>query len=92
MVVPCSSLMLCTNSSRLGAWTRVYAHVLYSAGKPQSGALMHTSERPPTRTSMSATVQAKPFGPHHCSTYSGSVHDFQASTSGTGNCATMRWT
>ena len=45
---------------------------------------MQTSDRPPTRTSISATVQVKPFGPHHCSTYSGSVHDFQASSSGAG--------
>jgi hypothetical protein len=45
---------------------------------------MHTRDVPPTRTSSSATVQVKPFGPHQRSTRSGSVHDFQAASMGAG--------
>src|SRR5437660_4113576 len=37
---------------------------------------------PPTRKSISQTGAVKPFGPHHCITYFGSVHAFQTSSRG----------
>src|ERR1700722_3811818 len=37
---------------------------------------------PPTRKSISQTGQVKPFGPHHCMMYFGSVHAFQTSSRG----------
>src|ERR1700704_6338195 len=35
---------------------------------------------PPTRKSISQAGQLKPFGPHHCITYFGSVHAFQTNS------------
>src|SRR5579863_6541557 len=37
---------------------------------------------PPTRKSILQTGAVKPFGPHHCITYLGSVHAFQTSSRG----------
>src|SRR3979409_1945590 len=37
---------------------------------------------PPTRKSISQTGAVKPFGPHHCITYFGSVHAFQTNSRG----------
>src|SRR5580698_2061947 len=37
---------------------------------------------PPTRKSISQAGQLKPFGPHHCITYFGSVHAFQTNSRG----------
>src|SRR5271163_2200366 len=37
---------------------------------------------PPTRKSISQTGAVKPFGPHHCVTYFGSVHAFQTNSRG----------
>src|ERR1700744_1412493 len=37
---------------------------------------------PPTRKSISQTGEVKPFGPHHCITYFGSVHAFQTNSRG----------
>src|ERR1700733_10979245 len=37
---------------------------------------------PPTRKSISQTGAVKPFGPHHCMMYFGSVHAFQTSSRG----------
>src|SRR5215472_9597123 len=37
---------------------------------------------PPTRKSISQRGDVKPFGPHHCITYFGSVHAFQTSSRG----------
>src|ERR1700749_4155282 len=37
---------------------------------------------PPTRKSILQTGAVKPFGPHHCITYFGSVHAFQTSSRG----------
>src|ERR1700679_1985018 len=37
---------------------------------------------PPTRKSISQAGQVKPFGPHHCITYFGSVHAFQTNSRG----------
>src|SRR5580765_3530194 len=37
---------------------------------------------PPTRKSISQKGAVKPFGPHHCITYCGSVHAFQTSSRG----------
>src|SRR5260370_20293035 len=42
-----------------------------------SGVLMHKRDFPPTRKSIWQTGAVKPFGPHHCITYFGSVHAFQ---------------
>src|SRR5580704_14312259 len=47
-----------------------------------SGAFMQHSDFPPTRTSIWQTGAVKPFGPHHCITYFGSVHAFQTSSRG----------
>src|ERR1700743_699280 len=37
---------------------------------------------PPTRKSLSQKGAVKPFGPHHCITYFGSVHAFQTNSRG----------
>src|SRR5271154_5639168 len=37
---------------------------------------------PPTRKSILQTGAVKPFGPHHCITYCGSVHAFQTNARG----------
>src|ERR1700729_3613246 len=47
-----------------------------------SGAFMQQRSLPPTRKSIWQTGAVKPFGPHHCITYSGSVHAFQTSSRG----------
>src|SRR5580698_7912292 len=47
-----------------------------------SGVLMQQRNFPPTRKSILQTGQVKPFGPHHCITYFGSVHAFQTSSRG----------
>src|SRR5579871_1093922 len=47
-----------------------------------SGALMQKRDFPPTRKSIWQTGAVKPFGPHHCITYFGSVHAFQTSSRG----------
>src|SRR5215831_14263242 len=47
-----------------------------------SGALMQHRNFPPTRKSIWQTGAVKPFGPHHCITYFGSVHAFQTSSRG----------
>src|SRR6201997_3642543 len=47
-----------------------------------SGDLMQQRNFPPTRKSISQKGAVKPFGPHHCSTYFGSVHAFQTSSRG----------
>src|SRR5271170_4302783 len=47
-----------------------------------SGAFMQQRDFPPTRKSIWQTGAVKPFGPHHCITYFGSVHAFQTSSRG----------
>src|SRR5579864_150248 len=47
-----------------------------------SGDLMQQRNFPPTRKSILQTGAVKPFGPHHCITYCGSVHAFQTSSRG----------
>src|SRR6202044_3223002 len=47
-----------------------------------SGVLMQLKYFPPKRKSILQTGEVKPFGPHHCITYFGSVHDFQTSSRG----------
>src|SRR5467141_2444871 len=47
-----------------------------------SGALMQQRNFPPTRKSILQTGAVKPFGPHHCITYCGSVHAFQTNARG----------
>src|SRR5437660_6066143 len=47
-----------------------------------SGALMQQRNFPPTRKSILQTGEVKPFGPHHCITYFGSVHAFQTNLRG----------
>src|ERR1700737_1706489 len=47
-----------------------------------SGALMQQRNFPPTRKSIWQTGAVKPFGPHHCITYFGSVHAFQTNSRG----------
>src|SRR5271168_133909 len=47
-----------------------------------SGALMQQRNFPPTRKSISQKGAVKPFGPHHCITYFGSVHAFQTNSRG----------
>src|SRR6202008_21086 len=42
-----------------------------------SGVLMQQRNFPPTRKSILQKGAVKPFGPHHCITYCGSVHAFQ---------------
>src|ERR1700728_3998133 len=47
-----------------------------------SGVFMQRRDFPPTRKSISQTGAVKPFGPHHCITYFGSVHAFQTNSRG----------
>src|SRR5208282_5816445 len=47
-----------------------------------SGDFMQQSNFPPTRKSIWQTGAVKPFGPHHCITYFGSVHAFQTNSRG----------
>src|SRR2546426_6903675 len=47
-----------------------------------SGALMQQRNFPPTRKSIRQKGEVKPFGPHHCITYFGSVHAFQTNSRG----------
>src|SRR6201994_2251874 len=47
-----------------------------------SGDLMQQRNFPPTRKSILQTGAVKPFGPHHCITYFGSVHAFQTNSRG----------
>src|ERR1700759_4271491 len=47
-----------------------------------SGDLMQQRNFPPTRKSILHTGEVKPFGPHHCITYFGSVHAFQTNSRG----------
>src|SRR6202167_28925 len=47
-----------------------------------SGVFMQQRDFPPTRTSILHTGAVKPFGPHHCITYFGSVHAFQTNSRG----------
>src|SRR6202790_5129799 len=47
-----------------------------------SGAFMQQRSFPPTRKSILQTGEVKPFGPHHCITYFGSVHAFQTNSRG----------
>src|ERR1700694_4436832 len=47
-----------------------------------SGVLMQQRNFPPTRKSIWQTGAVKPFGPHHCITYFGSVHAFQTNSRG----------
>src|SRR4029077_6172127 len=47
-----------------------------------SGVLMQRRDLPPTRKSILQTGEVKPFGPHHCITYFGSVHAFQTNSRG----------
>src|ERR1700753_597624 len=47
-----------------------------------SGDFMQQRSFPPTRKSILQTGAVKPFGPHHCMMYFGSVHAFQTSSRG----------
>src|ERR1700680_635940 len=47
-----------------------------------SGAFMQQRSFPPTRKSIWQTGAVKPFGPHHCIMYFGSVHAFQTNSRG----------
>src|SRR6202789_2050955 len=47
-----------------------------------SGDLMQQRNFPPTRKSIMQKGAVKPFGPHHCITYFGSVHAFQTISRG----------
>src|SRR6266851_7991341 len=47
-----------------------------------SGAFMQQRNFPPTRKSIWQKGAVKPFGPHHCITYFGSVHAFQTNSRG----------
>src|SRR5579872_2401539 len=47
-----------------------------------SGDLMQQRNFPPARKSILQTGEVKPFGPHHCITYFGSVHAFHTNSRG----------
>src|SRR5579863_4133357 len=47
-----------------------------------SGVLIQQRNFPPTRKSILQKGAVKPFGPHHCITYFGSVHAFQTNSRG----------
>src|SRR5260370_26227975 len=62
-------------SCRTISW---YSHAFQNSCP--SGAFMQQRNFPPTRKSISQTGAVKPFGPHHCITYFGSVHAFQTNS------------
>src|SRR6266481_9111370 len=64
-------------SCRTISW---YSHAFQNSCP--SGAFMQQRNFPPTRKSISQTGAVKPFGPHHCITYFGSVHAFQTNSRG----------
>src|SRR5579872_1357975 len=47
-----------------------------------SGVVVQMRNFPPTRKSILQIGEVKPFGPHHCITYFGSVHAFQTNSRG----------
>src|SRR5580658_11279452 len=47
-----------------------------------SGVVVQMRNFPPTRKSILQTGEVKPFGPHHCITYFGSVHAFHTNSRG----------
>src|SRR5579863_6313341 len=47
-----------------------------------SGVVVQMRNFPPTRKSILQTDAVKPFGPHHCITYFGSVHAFHTNSRG----------
>src|SRR6202000_260910 len=47
-----------------------------------SGVFMQQRSFPPTRKSIWQTGEVKPFGPHHCMMYLGSVHAFHTNSRG----------
>src|SRR5579863_4474489 len=47
-----------------------------------SGVVVQMRNFPPTRKSIWQIGEVKPFGPHHCITYFGSVHAFQTNSRG----------
>src|ERR1700758_148998 len=47
-----------------------------------SGAFMQQRNFPPSRKSILQAGEVKPFGPHHCMMYFGSVHAFQTNSRG----------
>src|ERR1700723_3217923 len=64
-------------SCRTISW---YSHAFQNSCP--SGAFMQQRSFPPTRKSIWQTGAVKPFGPHHCMMYFGSVHAFQTSSRG----------
>src|SRR5271166_3745603 len=64
-------------SCRTISW---YSHAFQNSCP--SGAFMQQRNFPPTRKSISQKGAVKPFGPHHCITYCGSVHAFQTNARG----------
>src|SRR3984885_4383985 len=54
-----------------------------------SGVLMQQRNFPPTRKSILHTGAVKPFGPHHCITYFGSVQAFQTNSRGASKTLVM---
>src|SRR5690242_16836051 len=54
-----------------------------------SGAFMQQRNFPPTRKSILQTGEVKPFGPHHCITYFGSVHAFHTNSRGASKILVM---
>src|SRR6202789_85370 len=55
-----------------------------------SGVFMQRRDFPPTRKSILQTGAVKPFGPHHCITYFGSVHAFQTNSRGASKTRVIR--
>src|SRR6202048_5466214 len=64
-------------SCRTISW---YSHAFQNSCP--SGAFMQQRNFPPTRKSILQTGEVKPFGPHHCITYFGSVHAFHTNSRG----------
>src|ERR1700756_1041503 len=54
-----------------------------------SGVRMQQRNFPPTRKSILQTGAVKPFGPHHCITYFGSVHAFHTNSRGASKILVM---
>src|SRR5579871_1222792 len=54
-----------------------------------SGDFMQQRNFPPTRKSILQKGAVKPFGPHHCITYFGSVHAFQTNSRGASKTLVM---
>src|SRR3954452_1996795 len=83
ITLPCSSDIDSVYTRRLFSTTSRYSPVNHiCTGPPGVETFIPTNRAPPTRTSILATGIVAPSGPYQAAKYSGSVHNFQTSSTG----------